>query len=69
MTPAEMMAAMESDAYMLKVFPASVLGIHFIKDVKGPFPQNPIIPTGGINLNNAGAFIEAGRKLWVRVEV
>jgi 2-dehydro-3-deoxyphosphogluconate aldolase / (4S)-4-hydroxy-2-oxoglutarate aldolase len=60
MTPTEMMAAMESGADMVKVFPASVLGIQFIKDVKGPFPQIPIIPTGGINLNNVGAFMEAG---------
>ena len=60
MTPTEMLAAMECGADMVKIFPASVLGIQFIKDVKGPFPHIPIIPTGGINLDNVGAFIEAG---------
>jgi len=60
MTPTEMMNAMECGADMVKIFPASVLGIQFIKDVKGPFPQIPIIPTGGIDLTNIGSFIEAG---------
>jgi len=60
MTPTEMMNAIECGADMVKIFPASVLGIQFIKDVKGPFPQIPIIPTGGISLDNVGSFIEAG---------
>lgn len=60
MTPTEMMNAMESGADMVKIFPASVLGVKFIKDVKGPFPQVPIIPTGGINVDNVASYIEAG---------
>ncbi|WP_209121634.1 bifunctional 4-hydroxy-2-oxoglutarate aldolase/2-dehydro-3-deoxy-phosphogluconate aldolase [Alkalihalobacillus sp. BA299] len=60
MTPTEMMNAMECGADMVKIFPASVLGVKFIKDVKGPFPQIPIIPTGGIDVNNVGDFIKAG---------
>lgn len=60
MTPTEMMKAMECGADMVKIFPASVLGVKFIKDVKGPFPQIPIIPTGGINVDNVASFIEAG---------
>ncbi|PAV28327.1 2-dehydro-3-deoxyphosphogluconate aldolase [Virgibacillus profundi] len=60
MTPTEMLHAIENGADMVKVFPASVLGTNFIKDVKGPFPHIPIIPTGGINLDNVKSFIEAG---------
>lgn len=60
MTPTEMIQAMESGADMVKIFPSSVLGVKFIKDVKGPFPQIPVIPTGGIDVNNVGAYIEAG---------
>jgi 2-dehydro-3-deoxyphosphogluconate aldolase/(4S)-4-hydroxy-2-oxoglutarate aldolase len=60
MSPTEMVQAMEWGADIVKLFPASVLGAKFIKDVKAPFPHVPIIPTGGINLSNVAEFIRVG---------
>ncbi|HJV46654.1 MAG TPA: bifunctional 4-hydroxy-2-oxoglutarate aldolase/2-dehydro-3-deoxy-phosphogluconate aldolase [Bacillota bacterium] len=60
MTPTEMITAMEWGADMVKVFPATGLGVQYIKDIKGPFPHIPIIPTGGVNLENVASFIKAG---------
>ena len=44
---------------MVKVFPAGSLGPGYIKDIRGPLPQIELVPTGGINLNNAAEFIKA----------
>jgi len=59
-TPTEILRAWELGAPAVKVFPAATLGPEFIKHVRGPLPQVPMIPTGGVDLNNAGAFIAAG---------
>src|SRR4030042_143850 len=48
-------------ADMVKVFPAAQLGgPEYIKAIRGPLPQILLVPTGGVNLQNAGAFIKAG---------
>ncbi len=60
MTPTEMLQAYEWGADAVKIFPASVVGATFIKDVKGPLGHIPIIPTGGIHLDNAQDYIHAG---------
>jgi 2-dehydro-3-deoxyphosphogluconate aldolase/(4S)-4-hydroxy-2-oxoglutarate aldolase len=60
MTPTEMVAAIEAGADLVKIFPAAGLGIKYIKDVKGPLPHIPVIPTGGVNLDNIAEFIHAG---------
>lgn len=60
MTPTEIITAIELGADVVKVFPASVMGHEYLKNVLGPFPNAKIIPTGGIDLNNAGNFIKAG---------
>jgi 2-dehydro-3-deoxyphosphogluconate aldolase / (4S)-4-hydroxy-2-oxoglutarate aldolase len=60
MTPTEAMTAYELGADMVKVFPASSVGASFIKNMRGPLPQIPIMTTGGINLDNAADFIKAG---------
>jgi len=61
LTPTEIMAAWEAGADFVKVFPCGqVGGAKYIKSLKGPFPQIPFVPTGGVNLNTAGEFIEAG---------
>ena len=44
----------------MKVFPSSGVGFSYIKDIKAPLPQIPLIPTGGINADNAAEFIKAG---------
>jgi 2-dehydro-3-deoxyphosphogluconate aldolase/(4S)-4-hydroxy-2-oxoglutarate aldolase len=46
---------------MVKVFPAAQLGgPEYLKAIRGPLPQILLVPTGGVNLQNAGAFIKAG---------
>jgi 2-dehydro-3-deoxyphosphogluconate aldolase/(4S)-4-hydroxy-2-oxoglutarate aldolase len=61
LTPTEVMAAWDAGADFIKVFPCGqVGGAKYIKALKGPFPQIPFIPTGGVNLNTAAEFLEAG---------
>ena len=59
-TPTEILQAFEAGADIIKVFPASALGPGYFKDVHGPLSQIPLLPTGGINLDNIRAYIEAG---------
>lgn len=59
-TPTEILAAWETGADVVKIFPATKLGPEFIKDVKGPLPQVKLTPTGGVNLDNLGQFLRAG---------
>ncbi len=59
-TPTEILAAWETGADVVKIFPATKLGPEFIKDVKGPLPQVNLTPTGGISLKNLGEFLRAG---------
>ncbi|HST11714.1 MAG TPA: bifunctional 4-hydroxy-2-oxoglutarate aldolase/2-dehydro-3-deoxy-phosphogluconate aldolase [Terriglobales bacterium] len=61
LTPTEIMAAWSAGSDFVKVFPCGqVGGAKYIKSLKGPFPQIPLVPTGGVNLNTAAEFIEAG---------
>ena len=59
-TPSEMMRAIKLGAEAIKLFPASVVGPAFIKDVKGPLSHIPIMTTGGITLETAADYIGAG---------
>ena len=59
-SPTEILAAYESGADIVKVFPATALGPQFIRDVRGPLPQVKLMPTGGVTLENAGDWIRAG---------
>ena len=46
---------------MVKVFPCGAVGgASYIKNLKGPFPQVKIIPTGGVSIKTAADFISAG---------
>ena len=61
MTPTEILTAWNAGADMVKVFPSAQLGgPEYIKALRGPLPQILLVPTGGVNLQNAGAFIKAG---------
>jgi len=60
LTPNEALTAHESGADFVKIFPAGNLGPGYIKAIKAPLPQLQIIPVGGINLDNAEAFIRNG---------
>ena len=59
-TPTEILTAWEHGADLVKVFPAGVLGPGFFQDVLGPLPQVKLVPTGGVDLTTAAAFIKAG---------
>jgi 2-dehydro-3-deoxyphosphogluconate aldolase/(4S)-4-hydroxy-2-oxoglutarate aldolase len=61
LTPTEILTAWEAGADLVKVFPiAQVGGPSYIRAIRGPLPQIPLVPTGGVNLQNAGEFIQAG---------
>ncbi len=59
-TPTEIVRAWEAGADVVKVFPTSSVGPDYIKDLKGPLPHISMLPTGGVTVDNAGAFIKAG---------
>jgi 2-dehydro-3-deoxyphosphogluconate aldolase/(4S)-4-hydroxy-2-oxoglutarate aldolase len=60
MTPTEAVDAYEAGADVLKVFPASTLGPGHVGSLKGPLEHLPLLPTGGVSLDNVEAFVEAG---------
>jgi 2-dehydro-3-deoxyphosphogluconate aldolase/(4S)-4-hydroxy-2-oxoglutarate aldolase len=61
LTPTEVIAAWNMGADFVKVFPCGqVGGPKYIKALKGPLPQVPLVPTGGVNLDTAAEFIHAG---------
>ncbi|MEI8095492.1 MAG: bifunctional 2-keto-4-hydroxyglutarate aldolase/2-keto-3-deoxy-6-phosphogluconate aldolase [Spirochaetales bacterium] len=60
MTVAEVVAALEGGADIIKVFPGEVAGPAFIKGVRGPLPQARLMPTGGVSLDNVATWIGAG---------
>ena len=59
-TPTEIFEAHEAGADIVKVFPAGQLGMKYFKAIKAPMPHLQLMPTGGVNLTNAGEWIEAG---------
>ena len=61
LTPTEIIEAWSAGSDLVKVFPCGqVGGAKYIKALKGPLPQIPLVPTGGVNLSTAAEFIEAG---------
>ena len=62
-SPTEILYAWEAGADIVKVFPAARLGPQYLKDVKALLPQVRLMPTGGVNVDNAADFIRAGADL------
>jgi 2-dehydro-3-deoxyphosphogluconate aldolase/(4S)-4-hydroxy-2-oxoglutarate aldolase len=61
LTPTEVITAWNTGSDLVKIFPCGqVGGAKYIKALKGPLPQIPLVPTGGVNLNTAAEFVEAG---------
>lgn len=60
LSPTEALAAYESGASMVKIFPARTFGPSYIRDLHGPLPQLKCMAVGGIGLDNAQSYIEAG---------
>lgn len=61
-TPTEIHSAWQAGATMVKVFPASVGGPGYLKAIRGPLNEIPLVPTGGIGLAEARAYLDAGAK-------
>jgi len=61
LTPTEVLTAWQAGADVVKVFPASAMGgAKYLKSLKAPLPQIELIPTGGVSLDTALEFLEAG---------
>lgn len=61
LTPTEIIMAWNAGGDLIKIFPCGAVGgAKYIKALKGPLPQVPVIPTGGVNLDTAADFILAG---------
>ncbi|HUI79247.1 MAG TPA: bifunctional 4-hydroxy-2-oxoglutarate aldolase/2-dehydro-3-deoxy-phosphogluconate aldolase [Bryobacteraceae bacterium] len=61
LTPTEVIAAFRAGSDFVKIFPCgNVGGPSYIKALKAALPQIPMVPTGGVNLNNAAEFLRAG---------
>jgi 2-dehydro-3-deoxyphosphogluconate aldolase/(4S)-4-hydroxy-2-oxoglutarate aldolase len=59
-TPTEIHKAWTAGAGIIKVFPATTLGPKYFKDLRGPFPDIRLMPTGGVTIDNVGEWILAG---------
>jgi 2-dehydro-3-deoxyphosphogluconate aldolase / (4S)-4-hydroxy-2-oxoglutarate aldolase len=59
-TPTEILTAWENGSDLVKVFPCSVGGAEYIKAIRGPLPQIPLVPTGGVTLDTIEPFLKAG---------
>lgn len=59
-TPTEIFTAWNAGADIIKVFPATSLGPKYFKDLRGPFPDIRLMPTGGVTIDNVGEWIAAG---------
>jgi 2-dehydro-3-deoxyphosphogluconate aldolase/(4S)-4-hydroxy-2-oxoglutarate aldolase len=61
LTPTEVIVAWRAGSDFVKIFPCGTVGgAKYIKALKAPLPQIPMVPTGGVNLNTAAEFIQAG---------
>ncbi|MFW5996039.1 MAG: bifunctional 2-keto-4-hydroxyglutarate aldolase/2-keto-3-deoxy-6-phosphogluconate aldolase [Halanaerobiaceae bacterium] len=60
MSVTEALRAMEAGADVVKIFPATLFGPKIIRAIKGPIPQAPLLPTGGVNPDNVKEWFRAG---------
>jgi 2-dehydro-3-deoxyphosphogluconate aldolase/(4S)-4-hydroxy-2-oxoglutarate aldolase len=61
LTPTEIGAAWEAGATAVKVFPVSAVGgPAYLKAVRAPLPEVPLVPTGGVGIDDIGAYLAAG---------
>ena len=60
LTPTEVLSAWEAGADVVKIFPSEVTGPGYLKALAGPLPQIRLMPTGGVNLETAAAFLRSG---------
>lgn len=60
LTPTEILSAYENGADAVKIFPIRELGPSYLKDIKGPLPHIPLVPTGGVELANVSEYLRVG---------
>jgi 2-dehydro-3-deoxyphosphogluconate aldolase / (4S)-4-hydroxy-2-oxoglutarate aldolase len=60
LTPSEVLEALALGADAVKIFPATLGGPRLLQDLSGPFPDVPLVPSGGITAQNARDFLDAG---------
>jgi 2-dehydro-3-deoxyphosphogluconate aldolase / (4S)-4-hydroxy-2-oxoglutarate aldolase len=60
LSPTEVHRARELGAFAVKVFPASLGGPQYLRDLRGPFPDVPFVPSGGVRPEDAAGFLAAG---------
>lgn len=59
-SPTEVLTAHEAGADFVKLFPARLGGPQYVRDLLAPLPKLKLVPTGGVSLENAAAYLEAG---------
>lgn len=59
-TPSELFSSWDRGVSAVKIFPAGRLGVSYVKDIRGPFPDMAVIPSGGIEINAAQQWLNAG---------
>ncbi|MEK3981584.1 bifunctional 4-hydroxy-2-oxoglutarate aldolase/2-dehydro-3-deoxy-phosphogluconate aldolase [Psychrobacillus sp. FSL K6-2836] len=60
MTPSEILSAYSAGADLVKIFPGTAFNENYIKDLQGPLSHIPMMPTGGVSLENVETFIKNG---------
>lgn len=60
LTPTEILIACDLGAAAVKLFPAPVGGPAYVRALRGPIPDVPLVPTGGIAVEDARAYLDAG---------
>lgn len=60
LTPTEILDGWDAGGKIIKVFPASVVGTGFLRDLHAPMPHLKLMPTGGVTVDNAADWIRAG---------
>jgi 2-dehydro-3-deoxyphosphogluconate aldolase/(4S)-4-hydroxy-2-oxoglutarate aldolase len=60
LTPSEIVASWLAGAAAVKVFPASAVGPQYLRDVRAPLPDIPLIPTGGVTIDDVPRYLDAG---------
>lgn len=60
LTPTEILRAWRAGAALVKLFPAVTVGPQYLRQLRGPLPDIPLLPTGGVSVENTAEFIAAG---------
>lgn len=59
-TPSELLTGWEAGASAVKLFPASLVSPDYLADLRGPFPEMRVMPSGGVTIDGAVRWLEAG---------